>query len=297
MTMTVTISRVRPWFSRLPIRMVAHTSILHLGRPTMPWHGIFLLDSLVGRPTSIGSLEPLFGNSYDRSLTKCSTPRTNTAPNARSRRLPDLRQPFQPPFIFRPGLMKFRYLQLPRSRAPPQTPARLRPHLCTRTIFELRPNRPNWSRPVGVVSRWPGSSLIFLGPQKVRRNSVTARICPSLCNGGCLIAAVQGTRPSLADATQRAWQRSASTSESVPCPSSPGLRTWADPCAGPAGAGAQVRVASNTRWNGVCATVRQSAKPAPTTISCTFAGPAWVPIAAPTSWESEAGVHSSVEKP
>ena len=45
------------------------------------------------------------------------------------------------------------------------------------------------------------------------------------------------------------------------------------------------------------ATVSHEAKPAPVTICSTRAGPAWVPIAAAPSWESEAGVHSRVENP
>src|SRR5581483_2636687 len=54
--------------------------------------------------------------------------------------------------------------------------------------------------------------------------------------------------------------------------------------------------ASNTRLNGVSATRRKRVKPAASTTSLILASPACAPSASPTSCESEAGVHSSVEK-
>jgi hypothetical protein len=52
-----------------------------------------------------------------------------------------------------------------------------------------------------------------------------------------------------------------------------------------------------TRLNGVSAALRNWVNPAASVISRILAGPACVPRASPTSWDSEAGVHSSVEKP
>ena len=54
--------------------------------------------------------------------------------------------------------------------------------------------------------------------------------------------------------------------------------------------------ASNTRLNGVSAARRKRREPArPGTTSRIRASPAWAPSASPTSWDSDAGVHSSVE--
>src|SRR5580692_1278830 len=53
--------------------------------------------------------------------------------------------------------------------------------------------------------------------------------------------------------------------------------------------------ASKTRLNGVCAARRKRVKPAAVTTSLILASPAWAPSASPTSCDSEAGVHSSVE--
>ena len=54
---------------------------------------------------------------------------------------------------------------------------------------------------------------------------------------------------------------------------------------------------SSTMLNGVCATCRNRVKPAAIATSRSLAGPACVPRASPTSWDSEAGVHSNVENP
>ena len=54
---------------------------------------------------------------------------------------------------------------------------------------------------------------------------------------------------------------------------------------------------SNTLLNGVDAASRKLRKPAATVTSRIRAGPAWVPSAAPTGCDSEAGVQSRVEKP
>lgn len=61
-------------------------------------------------------------------------------------------------------------------------------------------------------------------------------------------------------------------------------------------AGAQGR-ASKTRLKGVWAAWRKRLKPASAMTWAILAGPAWAPSARPTSCESDAGVHSSVEKP
>src|ERR1700691_1440336 len=53
--------------------------------------------------------------------------------------------------------------------------------------------------------------------------------------------------------------------------------------------------ASNTRLNGVSATRRNRVKPPAVTTSRILASPACAPSASPTSWESDAGVQSSVE--
>ena len=53
--------------------------------------------------------------------------------------------------------------------------------------------------------------------------------------------------------------------------------------------------ASSTRLNGVSAARRTRVKPAVPSTSRRRASPAWAPSARPTSWESELGVHSSVE--
>src|ERR1700728_758931 len=53
--------------------------------------------------------------------------------------------------------------------------------------------------------------------------------------------------------------------------------------------------ASKTMLNGVSAALRNRVKPAVVTTSLIRASPAWAPSASPTSWDSEAGVHSSVE--
>src|SRR3954467_12642284 len=55
--------------------------------------------------------------------------------------------------------------------------------------------------------------------------------------------------------------------------------------------------ASRTMLNGVSATRRNVVKPALVTMSRSRASPAWAPSAAPTSWDSELGVQSSVENP
>src|SRR5205814_6981096 len=56
-------------------------------------------------------------------------------------------------------------------------------------------------------------------------------------------------------------------------------------------------LASKTRLNGVSAARRKREKPLPTTTSRIRASPAWAPSASPTSCDSDAGVHKSVEKP
>src|ERR1700735_4938820 len=53
--------------------------------------------------------------------------------------------------------------------------------------------------------------------------------------------------------------------------------------------------ASDTVLSGVSAARRNRVKPAAVTTSLILASPAWAPSASPTSCESEAGVHSSVE--
>ena len=53
----------------------------------------------------------------------------------------------------------------------------------------------------------------------------------------------------------------------------------------------------STRLNGVSATRRKRVNPASATTSRIRAGPAWAPSASPTSCDSDAGVHSSVENP
>lgn len=55
--------------------------------------------------------------------------------------------------------------------------------------------------------------------------------------------------------------------------------------------------ASYTRLNGVRATSRKRESPPAVTTSRMRAGPACVPSASPTSWASDVGVHSRVEKP
>ena len=55
--------------------------------------------------------------------------------------------------------------------------------------------------------------------------------------------------------------------------------------------------ASRTRLNGVSAARRKRVNPAAVTSSRKRASPACAPSASPTSWDSEAGVHSSVENP
>ena len=54
---------------------------------------------------------------------------------------------------------------------------------------------------------------------------------------------------------------------------------------------------SNTWLKGVDAAIRNRVKPASRATSRILAGPAWVPSAAATGCEREAGVHSRVEKP
>ena len=54
--------------------------------------------------------------------------------------------------------------------------------------------------------------------------------------------------------------------------------------------------ASNTMLKGVSLTRRNRPNPALVTTSRIRASPACAPSASPTSWDSEAGVHSSVEK-
>ena len=54
---------------------------------------------------------------------------------------------------------------------------------------------------------------------------------------------------------------------------------------------------SKTLLNGVEAAMRKLLKPAAVVTSRMRAGPAWVPRAAPTGCESDAGVQSRVEKP
>ena len=49
--------------------------------------------------------------------------------------------------------------------------------------------------------------------------------------------------------------------------------------------------------NGVCVAIRNRVNPAAVATSRIRAGPAWVPSASPTSCDSDAGVHSSVENP
>src|ERR1700729_531517 len=55
--------------------------------------------------------------------------------------------------------------------------------------------------------------------------------------------------------------------------------------------------ASNTRLNGVSAARRKRVNPPVAVTSRILASPACAPRARPTSWESEAGVHSRVENP
>src|SRR6476619_2007634 len=55
--------------------------------------------------------------------------------------------------------------------------------------------------------------------------------------------------------------------------------------------------ASKTRLNGVSAARRKCVKPPLVTTSRIRASPACAPSASPTSWDSEAGVQSSVENP
>ena len=54
---------------------------------------------------------------------------------------------------------------------------------------------------------------------------------------------------------------------------------------------------SKTRLNGVSVALRKRVKPPAAVTSRIRAGPACAPRARPTSWESDAGVHSNVEKP
>ena len=54
--------------------------------------------------------------------------------------------------------------------------------------------------------------------------------------------------------------------------------------------------ASNTMLKGVSLTRRNRPNPALVTTSRMRASPACAPSASPTSWDSEAGVHSRVEK-
>ncbi len=54
---------------------------------------------------------------------------------------------------------------------------------------------------------------------------------------------------------------------------------------------------SSTLLKGVLVAARNRPNPAVVETSRIRAGPAWVPSASPTSWDSDAGVHSSVEKP
>ena len=56
-------------------------------------------------------------------------------------------------------------------------------------------------------------------------------------------------------------------------------------------------LASNTALNGVSLARRKRVRPARVTTSRIRASPAWAPSASPTSWDSDAGVHSRVEKP
>ena len=54
---------------------------------------------------------------------------------------------------------------------------------------------------------------------------------------------------------------------------------------------------SNTLLNGVVAAILKEPNPAVVTMSRIRAGPAWVPMARPTSWERDPGVHNRVENP
>ena len=54
---------------------------------------------------------------------------------------------------------------------------------------------------------------------------------------------------------------------------------------------------SKMMLSGVCAAIRNRVNPAAVTTSRILAGPACVPSARPTSWDSDAGVQSSVENP
>ena len=56
-------------------------------------------------------------------------------------------------------------------------------------------------------------------------------------------------------------------------------------------------LASNTALNGVSLARRKRVRPAWVTTSRILASPAWAPSASPTSCDSDAGVHSRVEKP
>lgn len=56
-------------------------------------------------------------------------------------------------------------------------------------------------------------------------------------------------------------------------------------------------LASNTMLKGVSLTRRKRVMPAAVTTSRILASPAWAPRASPTSCDSDAGVHSRVEKP
>jgi hypothetical protein len=64
-------------------------------------------------------------------------------------------------------------------------------------------------------------------------------------------------------------------------------------CASRAGYG----LASNTALNGVSLARRKRVRPAWVTTSRIRVSPAWAPSASPTSWDSDAGVQSRVEKP
>jgi hypothetical protein len=66
------------------------------------------------------------------------------------------------------------------------------------------------------------------------------------------------------------------------------LRAWT---------GAGYGLASNTALNGVSLARRKRVRPARVTTSRIAASPAWAPSASPTSCDSDAGVHSRVEKP
>ena len=66
---------------------------------------------------------------------------------------------------------------------------------------------------------------------------------------------------------------------------------------GPAGLPFAHGLTSSTWLKGVSATLAKRVNPPVVTTSRMRRGPAWVPMASPTSWESDAGVHSSVENP